>query len=207
MTTHQTPNLPSGWVVVTDRQSVLDQLQQLSMEKYHLGGVEIRLDLWQGNPPELDCQAGLSVLVTDRGGLDSVQRSDLRDRFCQLHGGLIDVDPDTDAPAPALQSWIFSCHRTETTEMTPQQQVVKAREMGAVAVKIVMPETSDQNLRIARELPQSQPDFPIVCFCAGEEGSGDRIRALDAGQPWGYARLGQHPEQIPGLPRLENLYS
>ena len=207
MTSPQLPNLPSGWVVVTDRQSVLDRIQQIAPEKYHLGGIEIRLDLWHGGQPELLPQTGLSVLVTDRGGLDSPQRSHQRDHFCQIHGGLIDVDPVTDAPAPAHQPWIFSSHRTESTEMSPQQQVEQAREMGAIAAKIVMPEVSEENLRIARELPQSAPDFPIVCFCAGELGTSDRIRALDAGQPWGYARLGQHPHQIPGLPILESLYS
>lgn len=207
MTSPDKPNLPSGWVVVTDRQSVLDRIQQISRQKYHLGGIEIRLDLWQGEPPELDPEPGLSVLVTDRGGLDSAHRSHQRNVLGQIHGGLIDVDLDTDAPAPPQQPWIFSSHRTETTEMSPQQQVEQAREMGAVAVKIVMPEASEENLRIARELPRCDPDFPIVCFCAGERGTSDRIRALDAGQPWGYARLGEHPQQIPGLPILENLYS
>ena len=59
MTSPQLPNLPSGWVVVTDRQSVLDRIQQIAPEKYHLGGIEIRLDLWHGGQPELLPQIGL----------------------------------------------------------------------------------------------------------------------------------------------------
>ncbi len=205
MTSPQVPNLPSGWVVVADRQDVLDRIGQVDTESLQLGGVEIRLDLWQGRDPELSRVAGLSVLVTDRGGIDSVPRTDRRNQLCRVHGGLLDVDPRTDAPAPERQPWIYSSHRSSSTDCSVEQQIEEARQLGAVAVKIVLADASPENLQIARQLPLQSPDLPVVCFCAGVEGTADRIRALESGQPWGYARLGQHPDQISGLPSIESL--
>ena len=112
----------------------------------------------------------------------------------------------TDSPAPKGQPWIYSSHRSNSCDLSVHQQVEQARQLSAVAVKIVLPDASPENLVLAEQLPQLTPGFPVVCFCAGQEGTADRVRALHSGQPWGYAKLGQYPDQIDGLPSIESLH-
>lgn len=200
------PSLPAGWVVVADRQSIVDQIQRPLRPEIQLGGVEIRLDLWRDGPPILVPQEGLSVLVTDRGGLQQTERTATRNQLCQKLGAILDVDPTTDEPPPAGQPWIYSCHRTDENQISAQQQVSEARQMGAIGAKIVMPRASEEYRQIALELPRFDPQFPVVCFCAGLQGTDDRMLALELGQPWGYAKLDQYPEGIAGLPTLDQIY-
>lgn len=205
MSSPQTPNLPTGWVVVVDRQQVIDQIGQ-NLDKYsQIGGIEIRLDLWQGAPPDTGQIKRLSVLFTDRNGAHAQKGGHDRDDLCREQHGILDVDPETDRPAPADLQWIFSNHRSESAASTPQQQVDQARKMGASAAKIVLPEANPTAARNALKLAEANPDFPVICFCAGEAGISNRIDALENGQLWGYVKLGKYPDQIPGLPTLESI--
>ncbi|MGE4620406.1 MAG: hypothetical protein AAEJ04_11425 [Planctomycetota bacterium] len=201
--------LPEGWVLVVDRQESLKKLQNQEFASLAISAIEIRIDLWQGPFPAPQELLGLSVLVTSRNCPKGSQKAQQRDDLCSKLEAVLDVDPQTDAPAPDQLPWIYSCHRSEKTQATAAQQIAEAQQLGAAAIKIVWPagassETS-MNHKKALAVPAINPNFPIVSFCATHNAAKHRREALDRGQPWGYARIDPALADIPGLPTLQQL--
>ncbi|MDE0959420.1 MAG: hypothetical protein OSB09_01420 [Planctomycetota bacterium] len=193
-----------GWyIVIHDEETLKAALAWFKDHPGLIAGIELRLDLASDAARLPAPPVNLSVIVTDRGSRGNLTRATRRDEICRRWGGVLDVDRQTDATAPADLSWIYSCHRSVDASISVDQQIEEARQSGAMAAKIVMPMGDLPARRLALANARSQGSFPVVCFCAGNESPVDRLVALDRQQPWGYARTSSDDLQIPGLPTIE----
>jgi len=179
--------LPRGWLLVVDGAGSWQSIEALLTDHADLAGVELRLDLCDGPDWLPTLPDNLSVLVTDRGNLDCPRRIARRDQICRQLQGILDIDLTTDAPPPDDLQWIYSSHRHAATGDSPQQQIDRARQLGAVAAKIVFPEGDLDARRSAVAFGDHSDDFPVVSFCAGNQSRVDRLLAVDRHQRWGYA--------------------
>ncbi len=180
--------LPVDWVLVITRSESCQSMERYRELVPSIGGVEVRLDLWHPDGSIASLPSDLSVIVTDRGGLGDDVRSAARDQLCRSLGAILDVDPLTDAPAPADLDWIYSCHRPQQMEDPPEQQIQEAQRLGASAAKIVFLSADLDQSRSAIALSKCYPDFPVISFTASVDSAVDRLTALDAGQRWNYLR-------------------
>ncbi len=162
-------------------------IEAILTDHANLAGIELRLDLFDEGVGLPDLPDNLSVLVTDRGNLADPARISRRDQICRQLKGILDIDRTTDAPAPSDLDWIYSSHRDASTVDSPQQQIEQARQLGAVAAKIVFPEGDLPARRRAQAVADHGGDFPVVSFCAGDQSRIDRLLVVDRQQLWGYA--------------------
>lgn len=200
--------LPVDWVLVITRSESCQSMERFRELVPSIGGVEVRLDLWhpEGSKPSLP--SDLSVIVTDRGGLGDAGRSEARDQLCRSLGAILDVDPLTDAPAPADLAWIYSCHRPQQMEVPPEQQIEEAQRLGASAAKIVFMSADLDQSRSAIALSKCYPDFPVISFTASVDSAVDRLTALDAGQRWNYLRpTDDDTDALSNVPSIEEIRS
>jgi shikimate 5-dehydrogenase/3-dehydroquinate dehydratase len=201
--------IPRGWFVIRDSLSgkPSECAGSLASDR-DPGGCEFRLDLWQGESPERLPEEIGPALITDRGGAQSAEagaRTARRDQWAQRPQSWIDVDPETDAPAPEGVAWIISKHLTMDQADAVSTTVREAREKGAVAAKIVLPaETSlRRRLEVIREAERS--DFPVVAFALGTHNHADRLWAREQGQAWGYVTDPSTATTLPGLPTSDEI--
>jgi len=201
--------IPQGWY------SVLNSLPPLSGEGSPWerpatipGGCEIRLDLWQGPlPVELPPRMGPPI-VTDRGGgsENDQARHRRRDQLCRISSGWLDVDPETDVPAPDDLPWILSRHLHTDSSGVIDKIVEEAKSRGAVAAKVVLPADTSLARRVQILEEVRTRSFPIVAFSNAEKNHADRLWARESGQPWGYAIDGDQNLNLPGIPSIDELH-
>ncbi len=198
--------VPKGWFVVRDSLPATAETPAEAAESP--GGHELRLDLWKGDLPErLPDDLG-PVIVTDRGGATSPEsgvRTTLRNRLCQRPAAWLDVDPLKDAPAAEDIPWILSRHLEEDSAEAVNTVIREARERGASAAKVVLPETTPIKRRLEVLLEAAKSDFPCVAFAMSRFNHADRLWAMESGQPWGYLNSDSPESTIPGLPNRSEL--
>ena len=171
------------------------------------GGCELRLDLWQGPLPiTLPAEMGPAI-VTDRGGkLDPFrERSRHRDELCRHCKGWLDVDPETDEPAPEDLPWILSKHLKEDDRAAITAAVAEAQSQGALAAKVVFPAQTSLKRRIEILEEAQRSPFPCVAFALSDHNHADRLWAREMGQPWGYAMADQDKLPMKGMLTLSEL--
>ncbi|MGB1072202.1 MAG: hypothetical protein ACPG1Z_11095 [Planctomycetota bacterium] len=198
--------VPKGWFVVRD--SLPETARGASGTSESPGGHELRLDLWKGDLPDRLPKDLGPVIVTDRGGAispESGARTSLRNRLCQRPEAWLDVDPLKDAPPVEGIPWILSRHLEEDSADVVHTVIQEARERGACAAKVVLPETTPLKRRLEVLLEAAKSDFPCVAFAMSRFNHSDRLWAMESGQPWGYLNSDNTGSTIPGLPKRSEL--
>ena len=198
--------VPKGWFVVRD--SLPETAGAPADAPESPGGHELRLDLWKGDLPDrLPDDLG-PVIVTDRGGATSPEsgaRTIIRNRLCQRPAAWLDVDPLKDVPPAEGIPWILSRHLEEDSADAVNTVIQEARERGASAAKVVLPETTPLKRRLEVLLEAAKSDFPCVAFAMSRFNHADRLWAMESGQPWGYLNGDTPGNNIPGLPKGSEL--
>ncbi|MAJ28114.1 hypothetical protein CBD41_01685 [bacterium TMED181] len=196
-------NIPNGWFTVLNSLELSDPEHSGSHALITpAAGWELRLDLWQGDWPREVSEDWGQVLITDRGGAlkpDSAARTQHRNQLCLRKKTWLDVDLSSDAPAPEGIPWILSRHLEQDQPDALHKLTSEAQDLGAVAVKLVLPSETPLSRRLELLQQAKNSDFPCVTFSMASQNHADRLWAMESGQPWAYLGQSGLQQELPGM--------